>query len=79
LAYTTACPYHIIKLNDKPFYAFQFHPEMNRNDLITRITRYQDRYLDDPQALQHIIDNTIHDTPAANSLLKKFIDRVILG
>lgn len=73
------CPYHIFTFENKPFYAFQFHPEVDTKDLITRISRYQDRYLDQDGHLQHIIDNAIHDTDESNALIEKFIDRVVLS
>lgn len=77
MASSEKCPYHIIKIKEKPFYAFQFHPEVDRSDLITRITRYKDRYLDDDGALQKIIDEC-KDTPEANEIIRKFVDRIIL-
>lgn len=77
LAYSELCPYHAITFKDKPFYAFQFHPEVDRRDLINRITRYRDRYLDKNNALQNIIDNS-KETTEANSLISKFIDKVML-
>ncbi len=77
LANSALCPFHIFKMNDKPFYAFQFHPEVNKQDLITRLTRYQERYLEKNNALQQIIDNAIYATDEANSLVKRFVDRVL--
>lgn len=78
LAESERCPYHMIKFIDKPFYGFQFHPEVGRKDLITRITRYQERYLDDPESLQAIIDSATEETTESNDLIKHFVDRVIL-
>ncbi len=77
LAQSDTCPYHIFKMKDKPFYGFQFHPEVDRHDLIARITRYQDRYLDSDGELQKLISSAIHDTPHANNLLLKFVDRIL--
>lgn len=78
LASTPLCPYHIFTFPDKPFYAFQFHPEVDTKDLIIRISRYQDRYLEQDNSLQKIIDSAIHQTTESNSLIAKFIDRIIL-
>lgn len=72
------CPYHIVKFIDKPFYCFQFHPEVDRKDLVTRITRYQRRYLDDSDTLQRIIDNSVQDTFFSNKIVNDFIDRIVL-
>lgn len=77
LAFTERCPYHAFKVIDKPFYGFQFHPEVDHHDLAARITRYQDRYLETDGALQSILDN-LHPTPESNRLIQKFIDRILL-
>lgn len=77
LAYSDRCPYHAFKIVGKPFYAFQFHPEVDAEDLTNRITRYQSRYLDEGDELAKILQN-LQDTTIANDLIKKFIDRVLL-
>jgi GMP synthase (glutamine-hydrolysing) len=78
LASTDLCPYHALKIPGKPFYGFQFHPEMNRADLIARLNRYRDRYLDPDNADDSPLDN-LQETPEANELIEKFIDRIVLG
>lgn len=78
IGYTELCPYHIVKFIDKPFYCFQFHPEVDTKDLIARITRYRERYLEDSERLQKIIDSAIHDTPYSNKIVSDFIDRIVL-
>src|SRR3989338_5646768 len=78
MASSPRCPYHGFKLIGKPFYAFQFHPEVDKHDLIARIIRYKERYLDDDGQLQKIIDTAV-ETPEANALVHKFIDRIVLG
>ncbi|WP_367608259.1 type 1 glutamine amidotransferase [Legionella sp. W05-934-2] len=78
LASSALCPYHIIKFINKPFYCFQFHPEVDRKDLITRITRYQRHYLSDDSELQRIINQSVDDTPFANKIIKDFVDRIVL-
>ncbi|WP_287128365.1 type 1 glutamine amidotransferase [Candidatus Cyanaurora vandensis] len=77
LAATEQCPYQALRVADKPFYGFQFHPEMDDVDLSNRLKRYLNRYLKDPKPLENIIAN-IRETPEANGLIKKFVDRVIL-
>lgn len=80
LASTKKCPYHLVKFKDKPFYCTQFHPEVDRQVLVARITRYQRKYIDDtPEALQDVIDNATHNTPWSNQLLYDFVDRIILN
>ena len=78
LGYSDLCPYHIVRFGNKPFYGFQFHPEVDRKDLIVRIKRYQTRYMRDDAALQKVIDSAVNDTPHANDLLRLFIDRIVL-
>ncbi|MGF1600718.1 MAG: type 1 glutamine amidotransferase [Thermosynechococcaceae cyanobacterium] len=77
LAKTELCPYHALKIDGKPFYGFQFHPEVDHNVLETRISRYRDRYLKTEQHLEEILSN-LHPTPEAHSLLYKFVNRVLL-
>jgi GMP synthase (glutamine-hydrolysing) len=78
LASTERCPYHAFKVIDKPFYGFQFHPELNPQDLATRIRRYQNRYLADEEHLQQVLAS-LQETPDANQLIAKFIDRILLS
>jgi GMP synthase (glutamine-hydrolysing) len=78
LASSHLCPYHIVKFKNKPIYGFQFHPEVDRKDLITRITRYQERYLDDSESLQKIIDSASHETTHSNAMVRDFIDRIVM-
>jgi len=78
LATSDTCPYDAFKLPGKPFYAFQFHPEIGRKGLVSRLSRYIHRYVSDgDEALQHVIDNC-QETPESNALVRKFVDRVIL-
>lgn len=77
LAFSDRCPYHAFKMPGKPFYGFQFHPEVDTKDLALRITRYQSRYLDGNNELSKILQN-MQDTTIANTLITKFIDRVLL-
>lgn len=78
LAYSDRCPYHAFKIQAKPFYGFQFHPEVDAADLVARITRYQTRYLDGAAHLDQILAD-LQDTPLANQLIAKFVDRILLG
>ncbi len=78
LAYSDRCPYHALRMEGKPFYAFQFHPEVDTPDLIARITRYQNRYLDGADHLSEIVQGLQHDTAIANQLIEKFVDRILL-
>ncbi|MGA7934066.1 MAG: type 1 glutamine amidotransferase [Kovacikia sp.] len=78
LASSELCPYHAFKIADKPFYGFQFHPEVDPIDLTARITRYQSRYLDNAELLTELLKD-LQDTPIANQLIARFVDRILLA
>ena len=78
LAYSELCPFHAFRIKDKPFYGFQFHPEIDPADLKVRLTRYHDRYLDSAAALTPILAG-LQETPIANRLIEKFVARILLG
>jgi len=77
LAATAACP-HAFKVMEKRFWAFQFHPEVDRATLVERLTHYKDKYTDGDDQLQQVLEQA-RETPEANRLAKKFIARVLLG
>lgn len=78
LASTALCPYHAFRRVGRPFYAFQFHPEMNRQDLTSRLSRYRSRYLENDEQYERIVAG-LNDTDEANQLIARFIDRIVLG
>ncbi|WP_421657314.1 type 1 glutamine amidotransferase [Leptothermofonsia sp. ETS-13] len=78
LAFSERCPYHAFKIANKPFYGFQFHPEVDPLDLTARITRYQSRYLDSSEMLAEILKD-LKETTIANQLIQKFVDRILLS
>jgi len=71
------CEHHMFKANDKPIYGFQFHPEVTTKDLISRISRYRDRYLKNAEELQAVLDGATFETPESNGLIRKFVERVL--
>ncbi len=75
LAYTKACP-HAFKVKDKPFWAFQFHPEVDRTILVERLTIYKSHYTQGDQHLDEILSSA-QETPESNALVRKFVDRVL--
>ncbi|MCG9893558.1 MAG: type 1 glutamine amidotransferase [Thermosynechococcaceae cyanobacterium MS004] len=78
LASTERCPYHAFRMGDKPFYGFQFHPELNPQDLTVRIQRYKAHYLEDDAHLEQVLA-TLRETPESNQLIAKFVDRILLA
>lgn len=71
LAYTDKCC-HAFKVKDKPFWAFQFHPELDRKTLEERLNVYKEKYTDDLEHFEAIISN-LHETPESNMLVKNFV------
>jgi len=78
LATTPKCPYHAFKANGKPFYVTQFHSEINKADFVTRVRRYQERYVDSKDTLDKVIADTV-EMDDVNSLPWKFIDRIVMN
>ena len=72
LAYTEKCS-HAFKVIGKPFYAFQFHPEVDKETLIHRLGVYQAKYTDGPDHFKKIIESAV-ETPESNGLVKVFVD-----
>lgn len=77
LAFTDKCC-HAFKVNKKPFWAFQFHPEVDKKILVERLTVFKDKYTDGDDHLSAVLDAAV-DTPHSNQLLASFVDRVLLA
>ena len=75
LAFTDACC-HAFKVNDKPFWAFQFHPEVDRATLVSRLTVYKATYTGGDDHLSEVLENAV-ETPESNALMGNFVDRVV--
>ena len=77
LAYTDQC-IHSFRVKDKPFWTFQFHPEVDRPTIVERLTIYKDRYTKNDEHLEEVLAATV-DTPESNALMGSFVDRVLLA
>lgn len=77
LAYTSSCC-HAFRIPDIPFWAFQFHPEVNRETLIERLTIYRHAYTTSDGHLEQVLA-AVQETPESNLLIRKFMDRVLLA
>jgi len=84
LVQTDLCPFHSFKFTDRPFYAFQFHPELTKQQLLEWLTRYKERYFTDKkgffneEAFLRAVTGHV-EVPEANALLGKFVDRILLA
>ena len=75
LAYTNTCP-HAFKVKGKPFWAFQFHPELNRECLTQRLGVYQEKYTENAEQYQQVIAS-LKPTTQANRLVETFTQNVL--
>ena len=76
LAYTEQC-IHSFKYKNKPLWAFQFHPEVDRETLVKRLTIFSKHYTDNTEQLKEVLDSAV-ETPESNILLGNFVERVLL-
>ncbi len=76
LAYTDACC-HVFRVAGRPFWAFQFHPEVDRATLVERLTIFKAQYTENDDQLKQVLDGA-SETPESNRLVTKFVDRVLL-
>jgi len=77
LAETERCPHHAFRFPDRPFYAFQFHPEVDLDEFARRLKRYQERYLASDAAYNELTEQAL-DTAHAQVLLGSFMERILL-
>ena len=78
LGYTELCPFHIYKVANRPFYAFQFHPEITPVDFYARVEPYWDKYFASREEFESLA-RKLGSASLSNSLVKKFVERVVLG
>jgi GMP synthase (glutamine-hydrolysing) len=77
LAFTENCC-HAFKVIGKPFWAFQFHPEVDKKTMVERLTIYKQKYTEDDAHLDQVLSDA-KETPESNILVEKFVSRVLLG
>lgn len=77
LAESKDCPVHTFKFPGTKFYAFQFHPEWSDEALIGLLELYAERYPGGQESFEEVSKNR-KATIIANSLVRKFVDNVIL-
>lgn len=74
LAYTHECP-HAFKVKDAPFWAFQFHPEVDKRILIERLSVFKTHYTNDQGHFEQVIEQAV-ETPESNHLVCRFVEIV---
>lgn len=75
LARTAACC-HAFKVENKPFWAFQFHPEVDKATLVERLTIFKTHYTEGDEHLEAVLAGAV-ETPFSNDLVRKFVERVV--
>jgi GMP synthase (glutamine-hydrolysing) len=75
LAFTVQCN-HAFRVRDKPFWAFQFHPEVDRKTLVERLTFYKEKYTSGDSHLDEVLKNAV-ETPESNGLVERFVEWTI--
>ena len=76
LAYTDQC-LHSFKLRNKPLWAFQFHPEVDRTTVFKRLAIYKEAYTSSEEEFQTVLDSLV-ETPESHNLMLNFVNRVLL-
>ncbi len=76
LAYTEQC-LHSFKHRDKPLWAFQFHPEVDRATVFKRLAIYKEKYTESEEQFQEVLDSLV-ETPESHNLMLNFVNRVLL-
>ena len=76
LAYTEQC-LHSFKLRNKPLWAFQFHPEVDRATVFERLAIYKEKYTKSEEQFQQVLDSLV-ETPESHNLMLNFVNRVLL-
>lgn len=79
LASSERCPHQALRVEGKPVYATQFHPELTWLDNRKRFERYMDIYgklFGRQEAIERLESH--RPGPEANTLIQSFVDRVAI-
>ena len=66
------------KLRDKPLWAFQFHPEVDRATVFERLAIYKTKYTSGEEEFNKVLDSLV-ETPDSHKLMLNFVDNVLLN
>ena len=75
LATSPACV-HAFRVRNKPFWAFQFHPELDRDCFVERLGVFRAKYTDSDEAYEDV-SSQFKETPESNALLRSFLSYVV--
>lgn len=78
LASSDRCAYHAVRVRDRPIWATQFHPELDRRRNLARFRRYADGYavsLSEEERRRAM--ERFEESPEAGTLLPRFLERVV--
>jgi GMP synthase (glutamine-hydrolysing) len=76
LATSERCRYHVLRVVDKPIWATQFHPELDREANLDRFRRYLADYgPDDPEKCAAAMEG-FKVSAEASTILRRFLDFV---
>jgi len=67
---------HTFRVPGAPFWAFQFHPELDRQRFVERLGAFREKYTDTDDHYARTIARFL-ETPESNALVRKFIDRAV--
>ena len=74
LGSTPACPYQVIRYPDRPFYAFQFHPELDKDTVVRWSKRYAEKYFLSEEFIRETEEN-FPETAVAASIIGRFLQQ----
>lgn len=76
LASSKNCPVQAFRFPDKPFYAVQFHPELDAQQIRFRFNYYKEHYAGDMKEFQAILER-IEESTESSALLSRFVELVV--
>lgn len=71
LAKSDLCPIHAFDFPEKKFFVFQFHPELDKNGLVERLTFYYKKGYARQDEIDDIVKNA-HEAPETKKILYNF-------
>lgn len=72
LAYSERCRHQALRIEGKPVYGTQFHPELDELHMRERLEIYRDRYLGSEEEFRRFVAG-LGPTPESSTLLRRFI------